>query len=62
MNIDGSKVKMWPGPTKAARVLGYGRNQIESVLYGNTKTSNGFKWRWLTVKEMCYDPYEEEYQ
>jgi len=60
MNLDGSEVRRWSGPTKAAKELGYGRNQIESALHGYSETSNGYKWRWLTLKEICYDPWEEE--
>jgi hypothetical protein len=54
LNLDNTIVKMWSGPYKAMNNLGYGRNQIESVLYGRCQTSNGFKWRWLTLEEMCY--------
>lgn len=49
---DDKIIKMWSGPSQAMRTLGYGRNQIESVLYGKRKTAQGFKWRWLMLEEL----------
>ena len=54
LNLDGTLVKYWSGPYKAMHELGYGRNQIEHVLYGGGKSANGYKWRWLTEEEIYY--------
>ena len=53
LNLDDTIVKLWSGPYKATRELGYTRNSIERVLYGNQKSFSGYKWKWLTLEEMC---------
>lgn len=53
LNMDGSLVRLWSGPGQARNALGYGRNQIEQVLQGKCGSSNGFKWKNLTLEEMC---------
>ena len=52
LNLDNSFVKYWSGPYKAMHELGYGRNQIEHVLYGGGKSAKGYKWRWMTDDEL----------
>lgn len=53
LTLSGAIYRVWSSPIKAIERLGYGRCQIEAVLYGRTSTSNGYKWRWLTLREMC---------
>jgi len=52
LTLDNKIVKYWSGPTYASKQLGYGRNQIESCLYGKSNKSKGFKWRYLTTEEI----------
>jgi len=53
LSLDDKIIKYWSGPTKARVELGYGRNQIESALNSNTAKSNGYKWRYMTLEEIC---------
>jgi len=52
LNLNNTIVKYWSGPAIATRTLGYGINQIEPCLYGKGNTSNGYKWRYLTLEEI----------
>lgn len=52
MTLEGEFIKYWSGPTVARKQLGIGRYQIEQVLHGICTTSNGYKWRFLTLEEM----------
>ena len=52
LNLDGTLIKYWPGPTFAQKQLGYGRNVIEAVLSGKTTKTHGYKWRYLTLDEI----------
>jgi hypothetical protein len=61
LNLDNTVVKLWSGPYKATREIGCCRNSIERVLYGKIKTYNGYKWKWLTLEEMCEPSYELSY-
>jgi hypothetical protein len=52
LTLDNKIIKYWSGPTYASKQLGYGRNQIESCLYGKSNKSKGFKWRYMTIEEI----------
>jgi len=53
LSLDDKIIKKWSGPGKARHDLGYGRNIIERVLVGKCKQSNGYKWRYMTLEEIC---------
>lgn len=52
LKLDDTILRYWSGPSVARNTLGYGRNQIESCLYGKSNKSNGYKWRYLTLEEI----------
>ena len=52
LNLDDTIVRTWSGPSIACNTLGYGRNTIEGCLYGKANTSQGYKWRYLTLEEI----------
>lgn len=52
LSLNDEIIRMWSGPSKAIHTLGYGRNLIESVLYGKCKTTQGYKWRLITIEEL----------
>jgi hypothetical protein len=53
LEMDGTIVRFWPGITVAKRELGYGRGVIDAVLAGHYKATGGYRWRWMTLDEMC---------
>lgn len=53
LSLDDKIIKYWSGPTKARLELGFGRNQIEEALNSTTHKSNGYKWRSMTIEEIC---------
>ncbi len=52
LTLDNKIIKYWSGPTYASKQLGYGRNQIESCLYGKSNKSKGFKLRYMIIEEI----------
>jgi hypothetical protein len=53
MTIAGEFIRNWPSATKARHALNLGRNNIEEALKGNQKTAFGYKWRYMTLEELC---------
>lgn len=51
-SLDGQILDYFPNVTLAYKKLGMGRGCIEEVLNGNSKTSGGFKFRYMTLTEM----------
>jgi len=47
LDTDGSTLKVWESKAKAGRVLGICQSAIGSCISGKSKTSGGFKWRYL---------------
>lgn len=53
MKMNGQIIKTWSSPLKAKKALRYSRDQIEKVLSGANESYKDYKWRYLTLQEMC---------
>lgn len=53
MTTTGEFIRNWSSPEKARHTLNIGRNNIEQVLKGRQQNACGFKWRSMTLEEMC---------
>jgi len=53
MMITGEFIRNWSSPEKARHTLNLGRNNIEQVLKGRQQTACGYKWRHMTLEELC---------
>jgi len=53
MTTSGEVIRNWSSPEKARHTLHLGRNNIEQVLKGRQQTACGYKWRHMTLEELC---------
>lgn len=53
MTTTGEFIRNWSSPEKARHKLHLGRNNIEQVLKGKQQTACGYKWRHMTLEELC---------
>jgi hypothetical protein len=48
-NKDGQLIKVWNGTTPIVKELGYKRSAIRNCIYGLSKSSNGYIWRYIVT-------------
>jgi hypothetical protein len=54
LDLENNIIRIWPSPNKARNELQFSRNLIELCLSGRMKQTNGFRWKSLTLEEICY--------